>query len=150
MSAWHHHQFFWCCVSLVKFSYWSKCDVSIISSSRILTIFVHKSLTRILEIGYTPVWVLSKISRDWDELRLSNLAGMSLMKSYLMLQNARFTAFAVSEWLRENQQGCKRLLCFKLQNEKCNYVKVNWLLYLNNGIWWRLPTYVKIIQARMS
>ena len=30
---------------------------------------------------------------------------MSLMKSYLMLRNARFTAFTVSELLRENQQG---------------------------------------------
>ena len=27
------------------------------------------------------------------------------MKSYLMLQNIRFTAFSVSELLMENQQG---------------------------------------------
>ena len=27
------------------------------------------------------------------------------MKSYLMLQNARFTVFTVSELLRENQRG---------------------------------------------
>ena len=30
---------------------------------------------------------------------------MSLMKSYLMLQNARFAAFTVSKLLKENQQG---------------------------------------------
>ena len=30
---------------------------------------------------------------------------MSLMKSYLMLQNAKFIAFTISELLRENQQG---------------------------------------------
>ena len=29
---------------------------------------------------------------------------MSVMKSYLMLQNARVTAFTISELLRENQQ----------------------------------------------
>ena len=32
------------------------------------------------------------------------------MKSYWMLQNARFTAFTVSELLKENQQGGKNTL----------------------------------------
>ena len=33
---------------------------------------------------------------------------MSLMKSYLMLQSARFTGFTVSKLLKENKQGgCK-------------------------------------------
>ena len=45
------------------------------------------------------------ISRDWGESEIPNLAQMSLIKCYWMLQNARVTAFTVSELLRENQQG---------------------------------------------
>ena len=45
------------------------------------------------------------ISRDWGKLRIPNLAQMSLIKCYWMLENARVTAFTVSEPLRENQQG---------------------------------------------
>ena len=47
------------------------------------------------------------ISGDWVELGMSNLAWMSLIKSYLILQNARVTAFTVPELLRENQQEGK-------------------------------------------
>ena len=36
---------------------------------------------------------------------MPNLAQMSLMKYYRMLQNARVTAFIASELSRENQQG---------------------------------------------
>ena len=44
--------------------------------------------------------------RDWDKLKIPNLARMPLIKCYWMLQNARVTAFTVVE-LRENQQGIK-------------------------------------------
>ena len=44
-------------LSLVKFSYWSKFHVNII------TIFFYKGLTRNPEIRNTPVWVLPKIWR---------------------------------------------------------------------------------------
>ena len=47
------------------------------------------------------------ISRDWGKLEIPNLARMSLMQCYWMLQNARVTAFTVSDLLRENQQGVK-------------------------------------------
>ena len=47
------------------------------------------------------------ISGDWDELGIPNVARMSLMKCYWMLQNARVTAVTVSELLRENQHGVK-------------------------------------------
>ena len=40
----------------------------------------------------------------WSELGTPNLAQMSLMKCYKMLQNAKVTPFTVSELLRENQQ----------------------------------------------
>ena len=45
------------------------------------------------------------ISEDWGELGLPNLAWMSVMKCYWMLQNSRVTAATVSELLRENQLG---------------------------------------------
>ena len=68
---WHHNfsklchrQFFWrCFVSLVKFSYWSKFHVNIITGSGIMTIFFYKGLTRNPEIRNTPVWVLPNIWR---------------------------------------------------------------------------------------
>ena len=95
--------FFWrCFVFLVKFSYWSKFHVNIITGSGVMTISFYKGLTRNLEIGNTPVWVLSNI---WRELGIPNLARTSLIKCYWMLQNARVTAFTVSELLRKNQQG---------------------------------------------
>ena len=51
--------FFWrCFISFVKFSYWSKFHVNIITGSGIKTIFFYKGLTRNPEIGKTHVWVL--------------------------------------------------------------------------------------------
>ena len=43
------------------------------------------------------------ISGDWPEKRLPNLAKMSLIECYEKLQNARPTAFTISELLREKQ-----------------------------------------------
>ena len=48
-------------VSLVKFSYWF--HVNIIIDFRVMAIFFYKGLTRNLEIGNTPVWVLPNIWR---------------------------------------------------------------------------------------
>ena len=45
------------------------------------------------------------ISGDWGYLRIQNLAQMSIIKCYWILQNARFTAFFISDLARENQQG---------------------------------------------
>ena len=56
-SFWH------CFVFLVKFSYWSKFHVNIITGSVIMTIFFYKRLIRISEIGNTSVWVLPNIWR---------------------------------------------------------------------------------------
>ena len=44
-----------CFVSLVKFSYWYKFHVNIITGSGVLTILFHKELTRNLEIGNIPL-----------------------------------------------------------------------------------------------
>ena len=52
-----------------------------------------------------PVFEFCPISTDWDDLGIPNLAKTSLVICYWMLQNARVTAFTVSELLREKQQG---------------------------------------------
>ena len=62
--TWCHHQIFWRgFVSLVKFSYWSKFHVNIITGSGVTTIFFYKGLTRNPEIGNTPVLVLPNMWR---------------------------------------------------------------------------------------
>ena len=90
-------------LSLVKLSYWFKFYVNIITGSGVMTIFFYKGLTKNPEIGNTFAWVLPNIWRV-DELGIRNLARLFLMKCYWMLQNARVTAFTVSELLRLNQQ----------------------------------------------
>ena len=45
------------------------------------------------------------ISGDWGELWIPNLARISLIECYWMLQNSSVTAFTVFESLRENQLG---------------------------------------------
>ena len=93
-------------VSLVKFSCWSKFNVNIITGSGTMSISFYKGLTRNLEIGNTPVWVLPNII-DWSELWIPNLVRMSLIECCWMLQNSTVTAFTVFELLRENQLGGK-------------------------------------------
>ena len=62
--TWHHLQFFLTFfVFLVKFSYWSKSHVNIITGSGVMTISFYKGLTRNLEIGNTSLWVLPNIRR---------------------------------------------------------------------------------------
>ena len=48
-------------VTLVKFIYWSKFHVNIMTGSGIMTIFVYKWLTRNAEIRHTPVCILPNI-----------------------------------------------------------------------------------------
>ena len=56
--------FFWrCFVSLVKFSYWFKLHVNIITGSGIMIILFYQGLTRNPGIGNAPVWVSSNIWR---------------------------------------------------------------------------------------
>ena len=101
--------FFWRCrVSIVKFSYWLKFHVNIITVSGVMTIFVYKGLTRSLEIKNIPVWVFPNIwMLGWakDTKFGPNLA---LMKSYSTLPNAKAKTFTVSELLRGNQQVDKK------------------------------------------
>ena len=86
------------------FNYWSKLHANNITGSGVMTIFVGKELTRSSKFGNTPVWsVFCPISGDWDKLGIPSWPRMSVTKSYLMLQNAKVTAFTASELLRENQ-----------------------------------------------
>ena len=95
---------FWhCFVSLVTFSYWSKFHVNIITGHGIKTIFFYKGLTRNWEIGNNPAFC--PISGDWGKLWILNLARISPIDCYWMLQNSRVTAYTDFELLRENQLG---------------------------------------------
>ena len=93
-----------CFVSLVKFSYWSKFHVHIVTGSGITIIFFIRDWPEIWK-SEIPQSEFCPISRDWGKLGIANLARMFLLKCYWMLQNARVTAFTISELLRENQQG---------------------------------------------
>ena len=58
--------FWWIFFSLVKFSYWSKFHVNIITGSGIMTTFFYKGFPRNPEIGSTSVWVLPNVWRLWQ------------------------------------------------------------------------------------
>ena len=108
LSTWRHRQFFCCCccchscVSLAKVSHWSRIHVNIITSSRVMKFFLYDGLTRNPQTRNFPVWVLPNIWR-LGKSATPDLTGMSLMKSYLMLQNGMVIDFNVSDLLRENQ-----------------------------------------------
>ena len=100
--TWRYRQnFSRCFVFLIKFSYWSKFHVNIISGSGVITIFFYKGLTRNPEIGNTLVWVLPNI---WRLEKVGDTTfDTNVSKKYCwMLNNARVTAFTVSKLLREN------------------------------------------------
>ena len=68
-----------------------------------------------------PSFQFSPIFGDRGKLGIPNLAWIPLIKYYWMLQNARITAFTVSDLLRENQQRVKlptqtRIKSFKKWN----------------------------------
>ena len=99
---------FWgCFVSLVKSSYWSKFHVSIITGSGIMKFLKFFFIRDWPEIRKSKILTseFCPISGDWDQLWIPNLARMSLIECYWMLQNSRVTVFSVFELLRENQLG---------------------------------------------
>ena len=77
-----YHHWFW---ELWQFSFLREIDQK--SGNRK---YHHLSFAQYLETG---------------RVRDTKLVRMSLMKCHGMLQNARVTAFTISELLRENQQG---------------------------------------------
>ena len=93
-----------CRVPLVKFSWWSKFHIVIITNSGVMTIFVYKGLTRNPEIRNTQS-EFCPIFGDWGKLERLNLAQKSRIKCFWMNQNPRVTAFTISELLRENHKA---------------------------------------------
>ena len=84
--------FFWrCFVSLVRFSYWSKFHVNIITGSGIMTIFFYKGLTRNPEIGNTPVWVLPNI---WRLGRVMDTNTGTNVSNRMLLNAANFQGYS--------------------------------------------------------
>ena len=77
-------------VSLVKFSYWSKFHVNIITGSGIITIFFYKGLTRNPEIGNTSVWVLPNIWRLGQVLDTKFCRNVS---NKILLNPAKFQSY---------------------------------------------------------
>ena len=67
LPIWRRHQFCCCCccrfVSAVKFSYWSKFHLNIVTSFDVITIYFSIGLTRNPEIRNIALWVLFNIWR---------------------------------------------------------------------------------------
>ena len=71
LSTWGHRRFFfwrWC-VSLTKFSYWSKFHVNIMTGSGVMRTFFYKGLSINQETKNTLSYFWS-ISGDWGELEI--------------------------------------------------------------------------------
>ena len=91
--TWRQRQFFWrYFVSLVKFSYWSKFHVNIMTSSGIMTIFFYKGLTRNPEIGNTFVWVLPNI---WRLGRVMDTKFGTNVSIRMLLNAAKFQGYSL-------------------------------------------------------
>ena len=86
-------KFFWRFISLVKFSYWSKFHVNIITGSGIMTIFFYKALIRNPEIENTPVWRLGRVR---DTKSSSNFSKKMLLNA-AKLQGYNFYCFWVNK-----------------------------------------------------
>ena len=58
-----------------------------------------------IQISEIPRSASCSLHEDWVELRIPNLAKISLLNSYCMLKNARVAGFVVSKLVRENNRG---------------------------------------------
>ena len=109
--TWHHRQVLFGVVFWRFFLFFLSCLVtgpSFMSiSSLVLELWQFSFIRDWPEIRKSDITPseFCPISGDRGELGMPNLARMSLMKYYRMLQNARVTAFIASELSRENQQG---------------------------------------------
>ena len=101
-------KFFWrffFFVFLVKFSYWSKFHVSIITCSGVITISLRDSP----EIWKSEIPYSEFFPNIWRLGRVRNTKfGTNVFNKMLLNPaNARVTAFTISELWREHQQGDK-------------------------------------------
>ena len=109
-----------CFVSLVKFSYWSKFYVNIITGSGVKTILFYKGLTRNPEIGNTPVWVLPNIWRlgqVWDTKSCTSVSNKMLLNG-AKCQGYSFYCFWVIK-LKPTRVGGKITAPLRLELSFC-------------------------------
>ena len=78
-------------VSLVKFSYWSKFYVKIITGFGIITIFFYKGLTRNPEIGNTRVYVLPN---SWRLGQVMDTIFDTSVSNKILLNAAKFQGYS--------------------------------------------------------
>ena len=79
-----------CFVFLVKFSYWPKFHVIIITASGTMAIFFYKGLTRNPEIGNNPVWVLPNI---WGLTQFIDTKFDTNVSNRMLLNAAKFQGY---------------------------------------------------------
>ena len=85
-------KYFWrCFVSLVKFSYWSKCYVNVITGSGVMKIFLCKRLTRNPEIGNTRIWVLPNI---WRLVQVRDTKFGTKVSNEMLLNDAKCQGYS--------------------------------------------------------
>ena len=92
--CWHDViiKFSWrCFVFLVKFSYWSKFHVNIVTGLELWQFSFTRDEPEIRKLEITPS-EFCPISGERGELGIPNLARVFLMKCYRMVQNAKVTA----------------------------------------------------------
>ena len=104
--CWHDNiiKFFWCYfASLVKFSYWSKFQVNIITSSRVTFI---RDWPEICKIGNTPIWVLPNI---WGLGQVRDIKFGTDVPNKMLLNAGKYQGFNFyCFWvIKRNQQGVK-------------------------------------------
>ena len=75
----------------LKRSYWSKFHVNIITSSRVMAIFFCKGLTRNLEIGNTPIWILPNI---WRLGQVRNSKFVTNVFNEILLHAAKYQIYS--------------------------------------------------------
>ena len=103
---------------LVEFSYWSMFHVNIIIGSGVLTILIHKGLTRNQEIGNTPVWVLPNTWRlGWvRDSKLGTNVSYEMLLNAAKCQGSSFCRFWVN-W-KQHRMMSKQLSIFSLLQPK--------------------------------
>ena len=74
------------------FSYWSKFSTNIVIDSRVMTIFIYNGLTRNLEIGTIPVYVLPNV---WTLGQVRDSKFGTNVSNKMLLVTARFYLYNV-------------------------------------------------------
>ena len=102
-------QFFWrCFVSLVRFSYWSKFHVNMITGSGVMAIFFYKGLTRNLKRRNTRVWILPNIwgLRQVRDTKVAKNISNEMSLNAAKWQGYSFYRFWVIKWkATEEREG---------------------------------------------